>query len=116
MILKHKFVEFIPKDLEDGVIYISMEYATAIHNCICGCGYQVVTPFSPKDWQLKFDGETITLSPSIGNWSSECKSHYFIRNSKVELARKFSEWEIKDVRKKEKPPRKKKGSSKKPKK
>ena len=39
-----KFVEFIPKNVEDGVLYISDEYGTASHNCACGCGKRVVTP------------------------------------------------------------------------
>lgn len=82
--LAHKFVTSVPEILEDGVLYISIEYATAIHKCCCGCGSQVVTPFSPKGWKLIFDGETITLRPSIGNWSFKCQSHYFITNSRVE--------------------------------
>ena len=106
MILQHKFMETIPKELEEGVLYISMEYGTAIHKCICGCGYKVVTPFSPRDWQLTFDGETVSLSPSIGNWSSECKSHYFITKSKIVMARMYSEKEIKEVRKLDKPKKK----------
>jgi len=99
MILQHRFVELIPKELEDGILYISMEFATAMHKCVCGCGYVVVTPFSPTDWKLIFDGETVSLDPSIGNWSSECKSHYFITHNRVDMARKFSDKEINSVRK-----------------
>ena len=72
--LQPKFVEFIPKDLEDGIIYISMEYATATHKCVCGCGLRVVTPFSPTDWTLIYDGKSVSLDPSIGNWSFPCGS------------------------------------------
>jgi hypothetical protein len=42
--IKHKFVEFIPKEREEGVLYVSIPYATAVHNCFCGCGLKVVTP------------------------------------------------------------------------
>jgi hypothetical protein len=77
------FVELMPKEIEDGVLYISMEYATAIHLCACGCGNKVVTPLSPKDWKLTFDGDSISLSPSIGNWNFDCKSHYWIKNNNV---------------------------------
>lgn len=81
--LTHEFVEFIPEVLDPSKIYISMEFATATHRCCCGCGRKVVTPFTPKDWSMTFDGETISLSPSIGNKKFPCRSHYFIRNGRV---------------------------------
>ena len=37
-----QFVEFIPKVLDEGVLYVSMTYATARHLCFCGCGMRVV--------------------------------------------------------------------------
>ena len=77
-ILQHKLVKSIPNTLENGVLYISMEYATAIHKCCCGCGNEVVTPFSPDGWKLSFDGKTLSITPSIGNWSFKCRSHYWI--------------------------------------
>ena len=85
--MNHKFVEFIPDNLEEGVIYVSLQYTTAIHKCVCGCGNEVVTPLSPNDWQLTFNGESISLSPSIGNWNFKCQSHYWIVNNKVIKAR-----------------------------
>ena len=88
--LVHRFVRSIPKELEPGVLYVSMEYATAIHACCCGCGNQVVTPITPKDWQLTFNGESISLSPSIGNWGFPCRSHYFIRKGRVLVVRPWS--------------------------
>jgi Family of unknown function (DUF6527) len=81
--LEHRFVEQLPDLLQDGVLYISMEYATAAHLCCCGCGEEVVTPFTPTDWSMTFDGETISLSPSIGNWNFACRSHYFIRRGRI---------------------------------
>lgn len=96
--LKHEFMEFIPDDLRDGTIYVSMRFATAIHKCCCGCGQQVVTPFSPTDWKLTFDGETISLYPSIGNWNFPCQSHYWIKRSKVVWDRKWSRREIDEAR------------------
>lgn len=98
MILKHKFVEFIPEKIEDGVLYISVEYCTAIHKCVCGCGNRVVTPLSPSDWELTFNGKSITLYPSIGNWNFECKSHYWIRRSEIEFAGRWTEREIRQER------------------
>ncbi len=81
--IKHRFVEFIPEALENGILYISVEYATALHKCACGCGREVVTPLSPKDWKMIFDGKTVSLYPSIGNWQFPCRSHYWIENSKI---------------------------------
>jgi hypothetical protein len=89
--LEHKFVHYIPEQLEPGVIYISMDYATAAHSCCCGCGEQVITPFTPTDWKLTFDGETISLWPSIGNWNFHCKSHYIVRRSQVLEAEPWDE-------------------------
>ncbi len=92
--IAHKFEEFIPEQLEEGILYISLTYCTAIHKCCCGCGNEVVTPLSPTDWKLTFDGKTISLDPSIGNWNFKCKSHYWIINNKVRNARKWLQWEI----------------------
>ena len=97
--IQHKFVEFIPDIIEEGVLYISIEYCTAIHKCICGCGNEVVTPLSPTDWEICFDGKTVSLDPSIGNWSFECKSHYFITRNKIRHARRWNDWEIQEGRK-----------------
>ncbi len=83
MTLAPKFVKYIPSTLEEGTIYISREFGTAIHVCVCGCGNQVVTPLSPEDWQLTVQNNSISLYPSIGNWNFKCKSHYWIRNSKI---------------------------------
>lgn len=90
-ILAFEFVEFIPENMEECTLYISANYATAAHKCCCGCGKEVVTPFSPTDWKLTFDGVSVSLSPSIGNWNFECKSHYWIVKNTVKWADKWSE-------------------------
>jgi hypothetical protein len=92
--LTHEFVEFIPDVLKEGTLYVSMQYATVVHKCCCGCGREVVTPLSPTDWKLIFDGKSISLDPSIGNWSFDCRSHYWIRGGKVRWARRWSQAEI----------------------
>lgn len=94
MKITHKFVKNIPSKIENGILYISIEYASAIHKCFCGCGNEVVTPFSPTDWKLIFDGKTISLFPSIGNWNFKCQSHYWIKNNEIEWARKWSKKEV----------------------
>jgi hypothetical protein len=91
---KHQFVEFIPEELQDGMLYVSMRFATVAHLCSCGCRTKVVTPLKPTDWKLTFDGKTITLDPSIGNWSFPCRSHYWIRNSRVQWAADWSQSRI----------------------
>lgn len=90
IVLTHQFVDYIPDHLEDGRLYVSMKFATAVHKCVCGCGREVVTPFSPTDWELTFDGRTISLDPSIGNWNYPCQSHYWIKRSRVRWAPKWS--------------------------
>ena len=76
--------EAIKKQLEDGIIYVSHVFGTAIHNCACGCGSTTVTPLRGDGWHfVEIDGK-VTLSPSIGNFSFPCKSHYFIRDGKIE--------------------------------
>jgi len=64
------------------------------HKCCCGCGNEVITPLSPTGWKLVFDGQSISLVPSIGNWSFACQSHYFIRENKVIWAARWSKEEI----------------------
>ena len=94
MVLAYEFVEFIPDELKERTLYISITYCTAVHKCCCGCGREVVTPLSPTGWQLTFDGKTISLYPSIGSWSLPCQSHYFITKNKVVWAPKWTKKKI----------------------
>lgn len=88
--LSHQFVDFIPEDLEERTLYVCVSFATVVHKCCCGCGSEVVTPLSPTDWKVTFNGETISLHPSIGNWSFKCRSHYWVQNNRVEIAAQWS--------------------------
>jgi len=88
------FVSLLPDQMEEGKLYVSMEFASVIHLCCCGCGGQVVTPLSPSGWNLWFDGDSISLEPSIGNWSFPCQSHYFITENIVVWDRKWTKSEI----------------------
>lgn len=83
------FTKSIPVALEPGTLHISMEYQTAVHLCACGCGVKVVTPLGPNDWILTFDG-TVSLHPSVGNGQQACRSHYYIRNDRVDWLPKIS--------------------------
>lgn len=93
-----EFVKSVPEKPAAGTLYVSMEYASVVHLCCCGCGSEVVTPLSPKDWKLSFNGESITLHPSIGNWSFPCRSHYWIRSNRVQWAGDMTDREIRDGR------------------
>lgn len=81
--LEPRFVVAIPQALEPAVLYVSMEYGTVAHSCCCGCGLEVITPLTPTDWHLSYDGEGISLWPSVGNWNFPCQSHYVITQNRV---------------------------------
>lgn len=100
--IKPVFVDIIPDRLEEGILYICERYNTAIHKCCCGCGEEVVTPLTPADWSVRKSGETVSLMPSIGNWSFVCKSHYYIHQNQVIWAAEFSKKQIERVRKRDK--------------
>lgn len=97
--LKHQWVRFIPGKPEPGILYISREYKTATHLCCCGCGLEVVTPLNPAKWNLTDHGNSVSLFPSIGNWSFPCRSHYWIDHNRVRWAGAMSEKQITKVRK-----------------
>jgi hypothetical protein len=96
--LAHEFVEFIPEQLEERVVYVSIKYATVVHKCCCGCGNEVVTPLSPTDWQLIFDGTSVSLDPSIGSWNLACRSHYWITNNTARWSGPWSKRRIEAAR------------------
>ena len=100
MRLRNEFVDHIPEQLGDGVLYVSMRFGTVVHRCACGCGKEVVTPLGPAEWRLTYDGRTVSLEPSIGNWSFPCRSHYWIDEGIVRWARGCSEAEVALVRQK----------------
>jgi hypothetical protein len=96
--IRPESVEFIPEQLEEGVLYISERYRTAVHKCCCGCGQEVVTPLSPAEWSVRRDGNRVSLWPSIGNWSYPCRSHYVIRDNYVLEAKAMTDRQIQQVK------------------
>lgn len=99
--LKPAFVETFPSEMDPGVLYVSIEYRTCGHLCCCGCGQEVITPLSPAQWSITYNGESISVSPSIGNWALPCRSHYWIRAGKVTWSRRYTPAEIADNRKRD---------------
>lgn len=82
--LKPVFSDKIPEELAPGILYISMSHRIAKHLCPCGCGKVITIIFDPELWTMKFDGETVTIFPSIGNYNIPCKSHYYISGNQIE--------------------------------
>lgn len=91
---EHEFVESMPSQLEQGKLYISTRYRTSVHLCACGCGNKVVTPLRPGRWTLVFDGDSVSLWPSIGSWQFRCRSHYFIENNGVRWSTLWTEEQV----------------------
>lgn len=81
--LRPVFVSGAPEDLEPSLLYVSVQFRTTLHLCACGCGSEVVLPLRPAAWSITYDGETVSMSPSVGNWSFPCRSHYWIRGGEV---------------------------------
>tara|TARA_R110002049_G_scaffold172683_1_gene339464 strand:- start:2513 stop:2917 length:405 start_codon:yes stop_codon:yes gene_type:complete len=99
-------VDFLPKELEEGILYVSEEYGIAGHLCPCGCKNKIMTPIDPSEWSFKEINNEPTLYPSIGNWQLPCRSHYWITNGKIEWSYDWSEEEIIEGRKYEEKKRK----------
>ncbi|NJB82053.1 DUF6527 family protein [Wenyingzhuangia aestuarii] len=99
--MEHRFVNYIPDYLKENIIYISNNSNIVIHLCACGCKNKVVTPISPIQWSYTYNGESISLSPSIGNWNFDCKSHYWIRDNQIVWAEKWGNGKISEVQKNE---------------
>jgi len=97
--LRPEFVQFMPEGLDEGVLYISRRYKTASHLCCCRCGLEVVTPLNPAKWSLsEYPGGEVSLSPSIGNWSFPCLSHYWIERNEIRWAGAMSAAQIAAVK------------------
>lgn len=96
--MKHEYVEYIPPKLMPGILYVSRRYSSASHLCCCGCGLEVVTPLNPAKWRLTDHGNTVSLYPSIGNWSFPCRSHYWVDHGRIKWAEAMTERQIAGVR------------------
>jgi len=94
-----EFVDEFPAVAAQGTVYVSTPYASALHLCACGCAMKVVTPLSPDDWSIIFNGVSVSLTPSIGNWSFPCRSHYWIRHGEVIWSDRWSNQKIEANRK-----------------
>jgi Family of unknown function (DUF6527) len=87
-------VQYMPKELKPGVLYVSKEFEIALHLCACGCGSKVRTPLGPTEWSVIETKGGPSLRPSVGNWQQACQSHYWITNGKVRWAEKWTPEQI----------------------
>ena len=92
--LKPVFVETIPIDsgeLVEGNLYISMKYNTIVHRCPCGCGGLSEVTLHPARRRIFYDGEYVSIKPSIGARSLKCRSHYWIKRNRILWERPIEE-------------------------
>ena len=40
-------------------------------------------PLARSEWRIVYDGDTVSIRPSIGNWRLPCKSHYLILENRT---------------------------------
>ena len=95
-----QFVEYIPsegKGLIPGIVYISMKHKMVVHRCPCGCGGLSEFMLDPIRFRMEYDGTNVTFKPSIGNSYLECRSHYWIRNNRIQWCPPMGDWETKQA-------------------
>lgn len=92
--VRPEFVDSFPDPMSPGVLYVSIPYRTCGHLCCCGCGNEVITPLSPSRWAMTYDGQTVSVWPSIGNWALPCQSHYIIHKGRIRWSSSFTPAEI----------------------
>jgi len=81
--IKLQRVEYMPKQLEPGILYVSEKFGAVAHLCACGCGAKIRTPLGATEWAFAEKSSGPSLWPSIGNWQQSCKSHYIIDSGEI---------------------------------
>lgn len=99
-------VEYMPKQLEPGILYVSEKFGAVAHLCACGCGAKIRTPLGATEWSLKVAASGPSLWPSVGNWQQACKSHYVIDNGEIIWCGTWTPEQILDGRRSEEARRK----------
>lgn len=99
-------VQYMPRSLEQGILYYSEEFEVAGHLCPCGCGNKVITPIGPTEWSFTETENGATLYPSIGNWELPCRTHYWIEDGQILLSGQWSHKQIAAGRRREEQNRK----------
>ena len=94
-------VQYMPKELEPGILYVAEEFDVAGHLCACGCGNKVMVTLGPTEWSFEDSAEGVSLRPSIGSWQLSCKSHYWITKGRVRWSGAWSPAQIERGRRSE---------------
>ena len=90
MMVQIQRVQYVPKELKPGILYVAQEFDIAVHLCACGCGSKVTTPLGPTEWTVKETASGPSLYPSVGNWQLACQSHYWIDGGEIRWAKKWT--------------------------
>ena len=93
-----EFVDEIPRELDRDKLYVCIRFCAVTHLCACGCNIEINTPLHPTGWTILYNGDSVSLFPSVGNWSENCQSHYWITNNKIHWAAKWSRRKIEQTR------------------
>lgn len=73
------------KDQKYGIIYITVDHENTVHQCPCGCGYEVYLNHDldrKRGWVISVINDKISIDPSIGN-TFPCRTHYYITENKI---------------------------------
>lgn len=92
--IKLQRVQYMPKELEIGVLYVSEEFGAVAHLCACGCGSKIRTPLGPTEWSIRETPKGPSLHPSIGNWQQTCQSHYWIDEGEIKWSNQWTPEQI----------------------
>ena len=88
------WVEEMPSTLSPGCLYVSIKHRLTEHLCACGCGAEVSLPLGPAEWRIEYDGDSVSVRPSIGNWRLPCRSHYMIDHGVTRWCMSWTEEEV----------------------
>jgi len=92
-VFKYKYEDDFPESIKESVIYIIGDKESPwliAFKCPCGCSQTIqlnLLKDADPNWKFKLTiQKKINISPSVWR-TTGCKSHFFIRNSKVDWAR-----------------------------
>ncbi len=80
----HDFATLIPDELEDGVVY-SLAAVPWPCTAAAAAAESAITPLDPAQWSLTYDGQTVSLDPSIAG--GRCQLGTIITRGVVRWAR-----------------------------
>lgn len=91
-------VASMPLNLEEGILYVSLENQVAGHLCPCGCGSKVLIRIGKAGWDYTENRGKVTMFPSLSNWELPCRSHYWIRKNIIKWSNSWTDEDIEEGR------------------